>query len=62
MKMQKQLQQQSIKQLPSGQSTGKQISLKSEEISRWEGEGGTVVPTGNLKPTLLPRPQPGKTG
>jgi hypothetical protein len=58
MKTQRQLQQQPIKQSPSpGQSAEKQIEPKTEEISRWEGEGGSVVPTGNLMSKLHARLQ-----
>ncbi len=40
----------------------KKAKGKPEDITRWENEGGTVAPTGNLPPTLPDPPQIEQSG
>lgn len=48
MRTQKESRQQPAKQPATNQVSEKRGQSKPEEITRWEGEGGTIVPTGNL--------------
>jgi hypothetical protein len=50
METQRQLQQQGVKQPQRKQVTSAQAKPKPEEIMRWEGEGGYVIPTSDLAP------------
>jgi hypothetical protein len=60
MRIQRELQQEPVKQPQRKQVTSAPAKPKSEEVMRWEEEGGCVIPTGSLAPKTLPQSRPDK--
>lgn len=61
MTTQRELQERQIKQSsPPKLVLDKRIQQKPDDITRWEGEGGQVLPTGPLTPNLLTQSPAGR--